>query len=441
MSKNWIKIIVFLSICTLSLNASAQSKSSLEKKRKRLENDLSFARNILQKTDKQKKAELHELNALNHAISQSEVLINHLKVEVVYADSQITSQQRHLISLQKERDTEQKRIHKMAIKAYKSRKSMSSLTFVMSAGSFKQAMKRIMYLRKMSEYKQIAINNLKEKEDKLNYGIALLENSKYQKKEVMLSKEQEAEKVKKDLVVKDKIVKELTAKGKELKDKIRKNEIAISKLNATISRLIAQEMAAAQKREEEAAKKAEAKRKAEIAKNTKKETKSRDKETGTKETEVPKTSSKPDVMVERPESQKLSANFAANKGILSWPVGNGYVSQSFGVHPHPDLAGITLVNNGIDITAAKGSEVRAVFEGEVSAVLNIPGQQKAILVKHGDYFTVYSRLEEVYVKKGDKIKLHQKLGKVWTEDNGKTVLQFQVWKGQEKQNPALWIKK
>jgi murein DD-endopeptidase MepM/ murein hydrolase activator NlpD len=98
-----------------------------------------------------------------------------------------------------------------------------------------------------------------------------------------------------------------------------------------------------------------------------------------------------------------------------------------------------LVNNGIDITTASGSLAKAVFEGTVSAVLNIPGQQKALLISHGDYFTVYSRLITVDVKKGDKISLNQKLGTVWTDQEGKTVLQFQVWKGQVKQNPASWI--
>jgi murein hydrolase activator len=427
MIKNPVKFFLFIIAFGLSANLTAQSKSSLEKKRKRLENDIAFARTILRKTDRQKKAHLHDLSALNQVIKQSVVLISVLKTEVDFTDSQLNVQTKHLAVLKEEKEREHARLKRMVVKSYKARKSTSILLFVMSAGSFRQAMKRIKYLRKISEYKKLVVGNLTEKTEDVAYNIAKLESIQFQKKSLLSAKEVESEKIINHQESKSKLVKKLSSKEKSLKKQIRRNEIAVSKLNARISRLIAREIAAAKKREQERKRKAEAARKAELARSKNK----KEKETN------PKSADK--LIVAKPAAAKLSSNFTSNKGKLSWPVGKGYISQSFGVHPHPDLAGITLVNNGVDITTAPGSSAKAVFEGTVSAVLNIPGQQKALLINHGDYFTVYSRLITVDVKKGDKISLNQKLGTVWTDQEGKTVLQFQVWKGQVKQNPASWI--
>ena len=430
MIKKPVKFFFFIIAFGLAANLTAQSKSALEKKRKRLENDIAFARTILRKTDKQKKAHLHDLSAINQVIKQSAVLISVLKTEVDFTDSQLNVQTKHLAVLKEEKEREHTRLKRMVVKSYKARKSTSILLFVMSAGSFRQAMKRIKYLRKISEYKKLVVGNLTEKTEDVAYSIAKLESIQFQKKNLLSAKEIESEKIIHHQESKNRLVKKLSSKEKGLKKQIRRNEIAVSKLNVRISRLIAREIAAAKKREQERKRKAEAARKAELARSKSKKTK-KEKETSPKKIEKS--------IVAKSAAAELSSNFTSNKGKLSWPVGKGYISQSFGVHPHPDLAGITLVNNGIDITTASGSLAKAVFEGTVSAVLNIPGQQKALLINHGDYFTVYSRLITVDVKKGDKISLNQKLGTVWTDQEGKTVLQFQVWKGQVKQNPASWI--
>lgn len=429
MIKKPVKFFLFTIAFGLCANLTAQSKSTLEKKRKRLQNDIAFARTILKKTDRQKKAHLHDLSALNQVIKQSAVLISVLKTEVDFTDSQLNVQTKHLAVLKEEKEREHARLKRMVVKSYKARKSTSILLFVMSAGSFRQAMKRIKYLRKISEYKKLVVGSLIEKTEDVAYSIVKLESIQFQKKSLINVKEIESEKIINHQESKNRLVKKLSTKEKSLKKQIRRNEIAVSKLNARISRLIAKEIAAAKKREQERKRKAEAARKAELARS--KNRSNKEKENRSKKTDK--------LIIAKPAAAELSSNFTSNKGKLSWPVGKGYISQSFGVHPHPDLAGITLVNNGIDITTAPGSPAKAVFKGTVSAVLNIPGQQKALLINHGDYFTVYSRLISVDVKKGDNVSLNQKLGTVWTDQEGKTVLQFQVWKGQVKQNPAAWI--
>lgn len=196
----------------------------------------------------------------------------------------------------------------------------------------------------------------------------------------------------------------------------------MARLNAAISAMIAREIAAARKRARQ-----------ETARDNASSTAASGKTIGGK------ASRSSGSILLTPEARVISDNFASGRGGLPWPVERGYISQYFGVHAHPDLAGITLVNNGVDITTAEGSTARAVFKGTVSAILEIPGQEKAVLLNHGEYYTVYSRLSQVYVSRGQQVDAKQALGKVWTDDESKTILQFQLWQGQSKLNPAGWL--
>ena len=259
--KGLTKLLAIFIALSLGTNLAAQSKEQLEKKRKRLENDIAFARNVLKKTDKQKRAELHELSAMNRVITQSQVLISHLKTEVSFTDSQLGIQQKNLQILKSERDQEQARLKNLVVKSYKSRKSTSVLLFVLSSGSFRQAMKRVKYLRRISQYKNLVVNQLQQRSADVEYGIAKLNGTKIHKSKLLTEKETESSKIIKDKVSKDVLVKKLSEKESELKSQIRRNEIAVSKLNSSISRLIAAEMAAARKREQ-AEKEREAKRQA-----------------------------------------------------------------------------------------------------------------------------------------------------------------------------------
>jgi murein DD-endopeptidase MepM/ murein hydrolase activator NlpD len=141
-----------------------------------------------------------------------------------------------------------------------------------------------------------------------------------------------------------------------------------------------------------------------------------------------------------PEEKVLSDNFISNKGKLPWPVESGVISSSFGEHPHAVLDGIKVKNNGIDIATKKGSSARAVFNGIVTSIIVITNTNKAVLIRHGDYFTVYSNLESVSVSKGQTVTTKQRIGTVYTGDSdGKTELHFEVWEGKLLCNPALWL--
>ena len=141
-----------------------------------------------------------------------------------------------------------------------------------------------------------------------------------------------------------------------------------------------------------------------------------------------------------PEQKELAENFTINKGALPWPVNRGVITQQFGKQKHPVLAGIETYNNGIKITTEKGASVRAIFDGTVSRILSIPGAGKAIIINHGDYFSVYNNLSDVMVISGQSIKTKQELGLVSTNPKSKeTITELQIWKGNKKLNPAQWL--
>ncbi len=137
----------------------------------------------------------------------------------------------------------------------------------------------------------------------------------------------------------------------------------------------------------------------------------------------------------------MEKDFVSNKGKLPWPIERGVISETFGVHQHPVLKNVKTKNNGIDIATSKNSEARSVFNGEVVSIASITASNKAVIIKHGEYFTVYSNLDNVYVTKGDKVTTKEFIGKVHTNLEGKTELHFQIWKGKTLQNPSTWILK
>jgi septal ring factor EnvC (AmiA/AmiB activator) len=402
----------------------SQNRKLLEIKRKRAQEEIDFTKQILKKTSQKKSAALYNLNAVNQIISKRSQIIGNLKNEIVEADSEIHLKAENYESLQKRFLTEKAKLHKTIVNAYKSRKSANELAFVFAAGTFRQAVRRLKYLKRLSEFRTFLIARINQKKDSVNHGLTVLEEGKKEKVTLLTDEEKEKTQLESEKNEKNILVKSLSGQENALRKKIRENEIAVSKLNASISKMIAEEIAIARRKAQKAA--------TATASKT-----GQTRKTGA-QTKPAEKNDQGSVSL-TPEAREISTSFEANRGSLIWPVERGFISQGFGVHAHPDLSGITLINNGVDITTGEGSEVRAVFRGTVSAIINIPGQEKALLVNHGEYFTVYSRLSTVFVTRGQTITSRQTLGKVWTDGDGKTILQFQIWKGQVKQNPAAWL--
>lgn len=413
--------IGFLSLL-IPFSGFAQSRRELEKKRKKVQEEIQYTRGILQKTSAQKSATLHKIGALNRIIDQQAEVIKDLKTELSEADKEINQQNETLEQLKASYQAERLKLRKTVLKAYKGRKSANQLAFVFAASSFRQAVRRMYYLSRLSDFRKQQIGLLESKAAEVKNGLETLEEVRQEKNGILLAEKQEKQQLETDKQQKTKLVQSLAGKEAELRKKIKQNEKAVAKLNSAISAMIAREIAAAKKRARE-----------QTGKDNTTTTASARKTAGGKSSRASGS------ILLTPEARLISDNFESGKGSLPWPVERGYISQYFGVHAHPDLAGITLVNNGVDITTSGGSTARAVFKGTVSAILEIPGQEKAVLLNHGEYYTVYSRLSQVYVSRGQQVEAKQALGTVWTDDESKTILQFQLWQGQSKLNPAGWL--
>lgn len=410
-----ILLILFLFLGICPSDSFAQSRKQLEAKRKKMQREISEQRKALSNTQQEKTVTLDKLNSLNQIIQQRQVVINNLGLEIRSVNYELTQKQKYLDSLTQENNLQKQKLRKTVLKAYKTRKSGREIAFVFSSKSISQAMRRWKYLRKISAYRRHQISAIIAQSLSLGKVIGQLEGVKQEKSVLMYENESETKELEVDKKSKQNLVQQLSGREEELRDRIRSNEKAIARLNNEISRLIAKEIEAERKRKARASTTAA---KARTGKGN----------SGANENTL------------SPQARAIGGAFSKNRGNLPWPVDRGFISQTFGVHEHPDLEGITTVNNGVDITSPKGALASAVFEGTVSAILNIPGQGQAVLVNHGEYFTVYAHLSVVLVEKGQVLRMNQHIGKVMTDDDGKAVLQFQIWEGQEKQNPKSWLR-
>lgn len=408
-----LAVLAFL----LPRETGAQNRKQLEQKRKKVQDEIQYTRTILKKTNEKKTATLHKIGAINRIITQQGEVIDGLQTEIVRADSEITKHSATLAELRADYDAQKGKLRKALVHAYKHRKMAGKLAFVFAADNFRQGLRRLHYMQQLTEYRNQRIAVIREKAGKVKEGMSLLEQMKGEKSGLLNVQITEKRQLEVDRAEKTRLVTSLAGKEEELRKKIKQNEKAVARLNSAISNMIAQEIAASRAKA--------------------KQQQNRNSGSTANKTASNKTGGSSSTLT--PEAKALSNSFAGNKGSLPWPVERGYISQGFGVHPHPDIAGITMVNNGVDISTGAGSAARAVFKGTVSAILDIPGQEKAVLINHGEYFTVYSRLSQVSVSRGQIVDARQMLGTVWTDDDGKTILQFQVWQGQNKLNPAGWL--
>ncbi|MGE0560192.1 MAG: murein hydrolase activator EnvC [Flavobacteriales bacterium] len=407
------KIYVFLMMMMLVFSASetavAQNKNELEAKKKELQKEISLTNKLLNETKKNKELTLDELLKLKTKINLRVELISAIDNEIRFVNKQISRNQDVILSLQKDLEKLKQEYAKMIYYAFKNKSTYNKIMFVFSSSSFNQAYKRLKYIQQYSEYRKKQGEAIVKTQQELKSKIAELEAAKQEKSALLSLEQQEKQKLAVEQSEQETNVKKLQSKEQELRSDLNKKQEAERKLQKAIERIIEEEIRKAR----EAAAKAN-------KSNTSTESK----------TSFPMT----------PEALKLSNSFASNKGSLPWPVVEGIITDRFGQHPHPVLSGIIINNNGIDISTTKGAIARAIFDGEVSSVAIIPGGGKVVMIRHGEYLSVYSYLSEVYVNKGDKISTKQHLGTLISEpDKAKTNIHLEIWKGMTKLNPEYWI--
>jgi septal ring factor EnvC (AmiA/AmiB activator) len=384
--------------------AQKQNKKDLENKKKMLQKEIDETNKLLAETKKNKKLSLNQLVMLNKKISVREELIATINSEIAVLNKQINENNESIKGLQNELTRLKNEYAKMIYYAYKNQDAYSKMMFVFAAQDFEQAYMRLKYLQQYSEYRHKQAEAIMNTKKNLNQKVQELEMKKTDKRVLLTNEEHEKKNLTSEKSEKEQVFSELQQQESKLKKDLEKKKKDAQKLQQAIQRIIEKELEKAQK---------------EAATQNK---------------------PKPQKLVLTPESQQLSNSFASNRGKLPWPVLKGVISERFGNHPHPLMKGVDINNNGIDITTSNGSLARAVFDGEVKGVVSMPGSGQFVLIRHGEFLTVYANLKDVYVKVGDKVKTKQNIGSVLLdEDDSKTVMHFEVWKGQTKLDPERWL--
>ena len=418
---NAVKHLIFLSLAALSCwQLGAQSKEELQQKKQKVQSEVNLTRQLLKETEQKKKQTLSNLTLISRLITSQNDLIGAIRGEIKGVEQDIDVKTRQIRELEYALEQEKSRLAKVLVQTYKASSQSSRLAFIFSSGSFNQAVSRVKYIRKLAAFQRSLMDDIRQRKLQVGEKVVQLEGVKINKTRLLGSEEKEKKQLEEDKKAKDQLAKSLQGKEKELRQKLAAQQKALKRLDNAIRNMIAKEMEEERRRQ----------RQTSAGRSTASGTAARSESAGA-------ATSGSATMT--PEARELSSAFSGNRGRLPWPVERGVVSQRFGNYSHPEIRGVTLVNNGVDISSPSGSQARAVFKGTVTAVLSIPGQENAVLVNHGEFFTVYSRLSKVLVNRGDKVDTRQALGIIFTDEEGKTALQFQVWQGQKVLDPQLWL--
>lgn len=435
-------VVVFLSVMVCTLQA--QSVKELEKQRNKTLQLLESTSKMLNETKKSQRSSLNKLTIINKNIVERKTLINNIGKEINELDGEMQRLNQEKRLLENRLSTLKRDYARLVQEAHLNRSVYTKIMFVLSANSFDQSYRRLRYLQEYSDYRKQQVRKIENVKTQIVVKSDSLNRNKQTKVEVVKQKEVEANKLTNDQKKEKVMLTDLKKKEKKLMADLKKQQKIANDLNNKIARIIAEEIRKAElkrKAEQERAAAEERKRLAAEQKKqgTKSSTPSSEKEAKKTEKQAPVQSASVSMLTK--EEKLISGNFSANSGRLPWPTDKGFISGHYGVHPHPVLKHVTTNNKGIYIQTPTGTNARAVFEGEVTQRFSIPGSNNAVIIKHGEYRTVYANLTSIYVNVGDKVSAKQSIGKIYTDgdNDNKTELYFQIYKGRTLLNPEGWF--
>ncbi|MBL7922916.1 MAG: peptidoglycan DD-metalloendopeptidase family protein [Bacteroidia bacterium] len=401
------KLVLLLLFMMALFQAPAQNKKELEQKKLKLQKEIDFTNKQLKIVEKNKNATAEQLSALRRKITLREALIGTINSEISTLGGEIASTTREIGSLEEQLQKLRSEYAAMVRNAYRTRNDYQQMMFVFAASDFNQAYKRMKYLQQYGSYRRQQAGQIIDTQAKLSGKKQELETRKNEKTSLRNTEQKQKSTLEKEKQEQDKLLRNLTDREKRLRKELADKQAAKQKLDRAIENIIRKEIEAARKKATAAGK---------------------------------KNVTNSNVFTLTPEAAKLSNSFSGNKGLLPWPVEQGTITGTFGEHPHKELKNIIVKNNGIDIQSAKGAAARAIFEGTVSGVITIPGAGKAVIIRHGEYLSVYSNLESVTVGTGDKVTTKQRIGSLGTaSENNRGEIHLEIWKNTAKLDPKGWL--
>jgi len=398
----FIFLLTTLILYSTSCYAQNLTQKDLELKRISLVNEIKNIQKLINNSKDEKKLVLEKIENLNYKLDLQNEIIKITNNELNIISVSIRNNQESINQLQKSQQILKSQYSEMILKSYKTRSKTGKLMFIFSSVNFQQALKRIQYFKQYSEFQnnqlqKIAVNTkeLKSLANKLNNDknlqLKLVSDNKKIKNNINL-----------EISNKNNLLNFISNNQTKYLREIKLKQQKTAKIDKEIEKIIAKAIAES---------------------NRKKNTSSK-------------------LFALTPEAKILSNNFISNKGKLPWPVEKGYISLKYGKQPHPIVKTATIQSNGIRIITASFQKARTIFNGTVYRIISSKNGSKTILIQHGNFFTVYKNLSDIYVKKGDKVSTKQELGQIITnKSSGQTILSFSLFRDNKTENPLLWIGK
>ncbi len=397
MSRWYLNLLVLL-LCACA--ATAQTSDELKRKQQKLKEDIRYKEKLLQQIKEDSKSSSTKIVLLNKKLTQREELILTIRDEIDYIEARIDANEDLIDALETDIERLKEEYAKMVVQAYKTRNVSDKIMFLFASEDFGQAYRRLKYIQQLSEYRKQQAEAIRLTQSSLEKKRASLERQREEKNAVLNEQNKEKLTLSRERQEREKKLDRLLQDEAKYKQALSQAQKQAESLKQAIKKAIEREIAA------------------------------RNAATGSSGSTYKMT----------PEARELSNNFVNNKGKLPWPVDKGEITSYFGTQPHPFLKGIQVKNNGITISTTENMRARSVFDGEVSKIMILAGAGKVVMIRHGEYISIYTNLKETFVSTGDKVKTKEEIGILLT-DKGKTEMEFQIWKGTELLDPSYWIYK
>lgn len=381
----------FLILISIVPAFAQKNKAQLQKEKQQNLEKIKEVEKIIDETSTKKKSSIGQLNALNQQISEQEKLVKSIKGEVDLLDGEIADNNDIIVALENDLDRLKKEYASMLFAAQKANNSITRLTFLFSAKSFDQLIMRMRYMEQYSETRVLQAEQITKVQEELSGQVKEIRVRREEKNKLFTEQVAASENLSLMKKKQNTMVRSLEKEERKLRRDLEDTKKAVARLDKLIDEIIKEELAAA----------------ARSNKN---------------------------------ESVALSNSFEENKAKFMWPVSSGFVSQKFGRQNHPVLKGIIQQNNGVNIQTQENEKVKTIFEGEVRRVAFIQGLGSTVIIKHGEYLTVYAGLKEVFVRSGQKVTTNQEIGKVFSNSDGVSELRFQIFKNTTALDPQGWLK-
>ncbi len=395
-------LVLFTFLLFLSASSFAQSRQELEKQRLKLQKEIKEINTLLFKSQKKEKTLLSDLSDLVKRIGIRTELINTINEETRQLTLEIQENERQVKMLEDRLEALKKDYANMVVQSYKSKAKNSRLMFVLSSENFLQAYKRLDYIKQYADYRARQGEEIRVETIKLMNLNDYLVQTREQKESLLAINQREKDSIAREKTSRESMVKEVKKKEKTYVAQIEKMQREEKEIDRKIEKLIAEAIASSNK----------------------------------------SANVKSSGFALTPEAKELEKDFISNKGKLPSPVERGVIVRRYGKQSHPTLKGITIESNGVFYATEKNANARVIFDGKVLAIQVLPGNQKAVLVQHGNYISVYKNLDNVMVKKGDLVRTKQEIGRIHTDKTtGKTILAFVLFKEVHRQNPEEWVYK